>query len=97
MPKIQVFCRPEWTTVPSSWKWILSISKYKNECQAFWAQNIVEKNIVIRLVSMFLSQVRGPEVVKCNAFVCTDVKKITNQFKHQSSITISIHTSKSSH
>ena len=41
---------------------------------------------------MFLSQVRGPEVVKCNAFVCTDVKKITNQFKHQSSITISIHT-----
>ena len=32
LPKIEVFYRPEWTEGGTTWKWILSIFKFRNEC-----------------------------------------------------------------
>ena len=30
-PKIEVFCQPEWTKGGTTWQWILSIFKFRNE------------------------------------------------------------------
>ena len=42
--KIQLFCRPEWTDQSGTvWKWILTISKYKNEYHTNRAQKVDER------------------------------------------------------
>ena len=57
LTKIEVFYRPEWTEGGTTWKWILSIFKFRNECykqssKSGW------KNGVICLFTMFPSKVR---------------------------------------
>ena len=55
-PIIEAFYRPEWSKGGTTWKWILTIFKYKNECykQLEW-KKLMKKNGGICQVSMFPS------------------------------------------
>ena len=85
--------RPEWAKRGTTWKWSLSIFKYKNECCKQLMQKKKKKKGVIRLVSMSPSWVMVLELPKKVHFYqfCTDLSK-----KHKFVKVICIHASESS-
>ena len=39
----EVFCRPEWSKVGTTWKWVLSIFNFRNQWQTARSEKVDEK------------------------------------------------------
>ena len=77
-PKIEVFYRLEWTKGGATWKWILSILKFRNKYyKQLDREKVDEKNGVICLVSMFPSWIMVLKLSKKVHFLqfCADLSK----------------------
>ena len=83
-PKIEVFYRLEWTKGGATWKWILSILKFRNEYyKQLDREKVDEKNGVICLVSMFPSWIMVLKLSKKVHFLqfCADLSKKSKSIK----------------
>ena len=84
-PILEVFYRPEWTKRGTTWKWILSIFKFRNE----WYKRLEQKSrwkkgIICLMFAVWVMVLKQSEKIFWNS-VLTSAKNLLKQFRYMHS------------